>query len=399
VRAGICLVSPDPIGPPEEREAVWADFAAATARHGWSLAVLAAAPEFIPTYEAAGLHVVYQGDEAIVDCSSFSLDGHDRKSVRRAYNRIERSGYTTTFHDPASLAHDDADLHAAILEMCGQSRRGQDERGFSTTLSRLFDPADRGLLMSVTRAADGRVDAFCQWVPARGIGGWSLDIMRRRTDRGDLPNGLTDFTIVATIMELARRGDRGLSLNFAFLRQTLDGERKLVLDALTRPLLDRLASTMGMRSLSSFNDKFGPSWTPRHIVFDRMEAAPLQALLMVGVEGLTDVPLLGRLADLLLGPGALEAGSAGSPSEPQPLRPQEEPRSLQRAAQGRAGEDGEPVDGRDGERVDAALPDSPCEGVGDGVAVVGEGQDGVSAPLHERGQLPVHEDHEGAGLA
>ena len=54
-------------------------------------------------------------------------------------NRIARAGYVTTFHDPAAL---DPDLHAAIEQMSGESRRGEAERGYSMTLSRLLDPAD-----------------------------------------------------------------------------------------------------------------------------------------------------------------------------------------------------------------------------------------------------------------
>ena len=63
-------------------------------------------------------------------------------------------------------------------------------------------------MLSVTRSAEGRVDAFCQWVPASDIDGWSLDVMRRRLDVPDLPNGLVDATIVATIAELVARGQR-----------------------------------------------------------------------------------------------------------------------------------------------------------------------------------------------
>src|SRR5690606_14508169 len=191
-RNGVCLVSPDPNRPPDERE------------------------PWLPVYEASGLRWVYLGDEATVDCPSFSLEGKSHKSLRQAVNRVARAGYTTTFHDPTTLGTGHRD---AILAMSDESRRGEGERGFSMTLSRLFDPHDTGLLLSVPCGPDGRVDAFCQWIPARDIGGWSLDVMRRRLDVPDLPNGLVDATIVATIAELVARGERGLGLNFAVLRE------------------------------------------------------------------------------------------------------------------------------------------------------------------------------------
>ena len=46
--------------------------------------------------------------------------------------------------------------------------------------------------------------AFCQYVPAPGIAGYSLDLMRR--DDGEHPNGLIDFVVVDTIEHLRDDG-------------------------------------------------------------------------------------------------------------------------------------------------------------------------------------------------
>jgi len=43
---------------------------------------------------------VYIGDEAIVDCSTFSLQGKAMKSLRGAYNRVSKSGCTVEVMDP-----------------------------------------------------------------------------------------------------------------------------------------------------------------------------------------------------------------------------------------------------------------------------------------------------------
>src|SRR5205085_7108307 len=134
---------------------------------------------------------LYVGDEAVVDCSVFSLDGPRMKSLRQAYNRVQRGGYTVEFHDPTRIDKVLADeLRALSLE----SRRGEAERGFSMTLGRVFDPADIGLLLAVCKDAGGKAAAFCQFVPARGIGGFSLDLMRRSV--GEHPNGLLDYVLM-----------------------------------------------------------------------------------------------------------------------------------------------------------------------------------------------------------
>ncbi len=291
VRGGVCLVSPDPIGPPAERADTWAEFLDFAADWGWSLAVLGASSRWLSVYEASGLRGVYLGDEAIVDCPGFSLEGHARKSLRQAVNRVAKAGYTTVFLDPTTL---DRQLREQIEEVAEQSRRGEVERGYSMTLSRLFDPHDEGLMMSVTTSPEGRVDAFCQWAPAPGIDGWSLDVMRRRLDVHDLPNGLIDFTVVRTIQEVAARGQRAVGLNFAVMRDVLGGRTDSRWEDLVRPMLQRLSQQTQMSSLASFNEKFGPAWQPRYVVLDAAEFVGTQALVMAGAEGVTEIPVIGR---------------------------------------------------------------------------------------------------------
>ncbi len=291
VRGGVCLVSPDPIGPVAERTATWAEFLRYANEFGWSVCVIGASAPWRSIYEASSLRTVYLGDEAVVDCSSFSLAGGERKSLRQAVGRVARGGWTTTFHDPLELPAGDREQ---IEQMSGESRRGEVERGFSMTLSRMFDEHDTGLLISVTRSAEGRVDAFCHWTPAADIDGWSLDVMRRRLDVEDLPNGLIDATIVASIEEVARRGQHGLGLNFAVMRDRLSSEPQTRVEELVQPLLHRLSRGTQMASLSAFNEKFGPSWVPRYLVLDAAEFVATQALAVAGAEGVTELPVIGR---------------------------------------------------------------------------------------------------------
>lgn len=292
-RGGVCLVSPDPIGPEGEREAVWAEMTAYARDLGTSLCVVGASRDWLPVYESTGLRTVYLGDEAVVDCRTFTLEGHAHKALRQAVNRVTRGGWTTTLADPLDLPPDE---RREILEMIGQSRRGDTERGYSMTLSRLFDPEDRGLLMSVTRSPEGRIDAVCQWVPARALRGWSLDLMRRRLDVDDLPNGLMDATIAATIQQVAARGEHSLTLNFAVMRDVLEpGGPGSALETAIRPILKSLSRATQMGSLSRFNDKFDPSWMPRYVVLDAVEYVAGQALALADAEGLTELPVIGRL--------------------------------------------------------------------------------------------------------
>ena len=161
------------------------------------------------------------------------------------------------------------------------------------TLGRIFDPDDRGLLLAVAYGPDNEPAAFCHYVPAPGIDGYSLDLMRR-TD-GPHPNGLLDFVIVSTIRELEHRGLRGLGLNFATLRAVLAGEMgDTVGQRLQRWLLKRLSDSMQIESLWRYNAKFGPAWKPRYAVYDGPEHMLPAALAVAQAESFFELPLIGR---------------------------------------------------------------------------------------------------------
>ena len=291
VFGGVCLVSPDPIGPFSERAHVWDSFRHFVDRHGWGLGVMGAGEEWLPTYQASGMRFVYIGDEAVVDPRQFSLDGGKMKGLRQAVNRVARYGYTARFLDPARLHPEDA---ARMAELMAKSRRGEQERGFSMMLGRLFDPRDTGLLLTLVEGPDGAPVAMCQFVPSPAIGGFSLDLMRR--DPGDHPNGLLDFALCSTIDHLKDMGMRGLSLNFAAMRSILEGETgDGVTQRVERWALRRLSGVLQIETLWRFNAKYEPRWLPRYIVFDSAEQFVPVAVQIMRAESLTEVPVIGRL--------------------------------------------------------------------------------------------------------
>jgi lysylphosphatidylglycerol synthetase-like protein (DUF2156 family) len=291
VLGGVALVSPDPIGPEGERAAVWAAFRRFADGQGWIVAGMGVTEDWLPVYRASGLRTLYVGDEAVVDCASFSLDGSRMKSLRQAYNRVARGGYTVEFCDPAGI---DAALAERLRSLAHESRRGEAERGFSMTLGRIFSPEDTGLLLAVCRDAEGEPAAFCQFVPAAGIDGYSLDVMRRSV--GQHPNGLLDFILLETIFHLQAGGYRGLTLNFATLRAVLAGETgDGVSQRIERWLLQKMSGSMQIESLWHFNAKYDPDWRPRYAFYEAPGQLLPAAWAVARAESFVELPLVGRM--------------------------------------------------------------------------------------------------------
>ncbi|HMC09616.1 MAG TPA: phosphatidylglycerol lysyltransferase domain-containing protein, partial [Actinomycetota bacterium] len=206
----VCLASPDPVGPSWEQDQVWEAFHRYADSMGWPVAVLGASEERLPVYHRAGMRELYVGDEALVDCRRFQLDPARAHDLRASVAEVAAAGYRVEFLDPARL---DAYLESGLRGLATEVRPSDAEQRLSMTLGRLFDPADRGLLMAVALGPDGHPAAFCQFVPARAIDGYTLDQIRHTTRA--LPPGIVDLLVVETILHLGEGGIRNVGLNFS----------------------------------------------------------------------------------------------------------------------------------------------------------------------------------------
>jgi lysylphosphatidylglycerol synthetase-like protein (DUF2156 family) len=271
------------------------------------------------------MRFLYIGDEAVVDTRRFSLEGGKMKGLRQAVNRVARYGYTVRFLDPAHLPPADA---TRMADLMARNRRGENERGFSMMLGRIFDPRDVDLLLTLVEGPDGAPVAMCQFVPSPAIGGYSLDLMRR--DPGDHPNGLLDFALCSTITHLREAGMKGLSLNFAAFRSVLEGDAgDGVTQRVERWALRRLSGVLQIETLWRFNAKYEPRWLPRYIVFDSAEQFVPVVAQILRAESLTEIPVIGRLMttavakrsgpvvppEVLAAPGSEGGGAAAAEAE------------------------------------------------------------------------------------
>jgi lysylphosphatidylglycerol synthetase-like protein (DUF2156 family) len=290
LQGGTCLVSPDPIGPEADRARAWHAFRAFAEGHGWPVAVLGASESWLATYAADGMRSLYVGDEAVVDPTTFTIDGGKAKGLRHAVNRAEKAGYRFELRDPAFL---EPELEVALRRVLEGSRRGGVERGYAMTLGRVFDPADRGLLLGIAFEPSGEPAAFCQFVPAPSSGGWSLDLMRR-SDR-DHPNSITDYVVVSTILAIQRWGATSLVHNFATLRAVLDGAADDTWSNRVQGAVARqLSGSMQIESLWKHNAKYRPAWQARDAVYDGAKHILPSAVAVARAESFFDLPVIGR---------------------------------------------------------------------------------------------------------
>ncbi len=283
------LVSGDPVCAPEDRGDVMEAFVQHARGMGWGVAVLAGSEEMEPVYRRLGLRPFYLGDEAILDPRTFSLEGRWIRKVRQSGHRLARSGYTIAYLSDADI---DPDLRDALDGVTASWRGRAPERGFTMSMDRLPSPQDPDALTVVARDPDGRAQGYLHLVPCYGREpGFSLDQMRRRPDT---PNGLMEWMVSETAMELGRRGAARFSLNFAVRGRIFDDQLRLtLLQRAEAKILGWLNPFFQLERLWSFNDKFGPMWRPRFIYYEAPLSLPRVILAYLEAEAFLRLPLIG----------------------------------------------------------------------------------------------------------
>jgi lysyl-tRNA synthetase, class II len=289
---GVAMVAADPIGPPQDSARTVDEFLTFCAEHGWRVAFFAVREADAEIYRARGMRVVYLGDEAVLRCDEFSLDGAGMKQVRSAVRRVERD------HSFELISESEAspELVAELNEISAEWRAGSPERGFTMELGEDVEGTKEDFVIAIARDKGKRISGFLRFVPVYGDEpGYSLDLMRRRPDAA---NGLTEYLIAQAALALGARGFCRLSLNFAAWGRLLDSAEDAGLAGrLQRLIAKGLNPFFQIQSLRDFNQKFGPDWVPRSVVIDDLADLPRIALLYASVEGFLDVPVLSRILE------------------------------------------------------------------------------------------------------
>ncbi|MBM3666289.1 MAG: lysine--tRNA ligase [Actinobacteria bacterium] len=298
---GVALASSDPIGARGSIPLVIDEFVAYSQRRAWKVAFLAVREDTDGVYLDRGFHAVYLGDEAIIRCDRFSINGPRMKAVREAVTRVAKR------HRFVLIRESDASprLVKQLNGISAEWREGEAERGFTMELARDVAGDQPDLLLAVAMSEDDRPAGFLRLVPCYGDNpGYSLDLMRRDPKA---VNGLTEALIANAALALGERGFTRLSMNFAAWGRLFDDQRELGLgERALKRVADLLNPFFQIESLRDFNAKLDPEWLPRSIVVEDAADLPRVGVLFATVEGFLDVPVVGKL---LVAPVPAEGGA------------------------------------------------------------------------------------------
>jgi len=293
VLGGVALVGGDQFGERAPADDAVRRFLQRCDDEGWRPAAIGVAEPRLVPWRDAGMRSICLGDEALIDTTSFTLEGRTMRPVRQAYNRTKNNGVTARILRESSL---DDETRRALLAIDAVDRGRESERGFSMTLDGLLtNPTRDGDCVIVIADMDHSPVAFQRYVPCRGGAGLSLDAMRRRDHLNGEPlvNGINERMIVEAVEWSAGHGVEELSLNFAVFRSVLAATDPSALERGQAWFLKRLDKYFQIESLLTFNAKFQPRWLSRYIVYRSVSDIAAVAAAALAAEGYLPRALIG----------------------------------------------------------------------------------------------------------
>ncbi len=285
VEAGTLLLSGDPVGPAEALASLLIEVRRFAHARGLRLAALGSSRTLVELHRLLGLRSFYLGDEAIVDTTTFSLEGRPIRKVRQSVSRLRKAGYSAELCGVDGL---DAQTRQQLSAVMEAGRIGRSERGFSMAMDGVRCPLQQDTLLVLARDAQGALRGVLHFVPCYGRKAMSLSIMRRDPST---PNGLMEFLVVAAIEGLRERGVKEVSLNFATVARWIREPANRLESVLGR-VAGALDRHFQVESLYRFNLKFQPRWEPRYLVYEGRSGMLSAAAAAMWAEGQMPRPKL-----------------------------------------------------------------------------------------------------------
>lgn len=194
------------------------------------------------------------GSEAVVNPSSFTIQGSERRQLRRKLRQAQKANVEVNQDMPpfATLVDIDAEWQA----------QNGGARGFSMGYL-----THRLLLRQrvFTARIDGRPIAFATFLS--GARGWTLDLIRTRKN---CPDG-TVHSLVAAGLEAAKC-DAISRVSLAAAPFKLAVPPQNTFEKIVGRIFQRDAS---LRGLAQFKASFGPDWHPTYLTYSSLVALPL----------------------------------------------------------------------------------------------------------------------------
>jgi len=287
VEGRIALTLGDPIGAPGDIANCITSFDTYCKDNDWEAAFYQVIPDHLEAYKKLGYHALCIGSEAIVNLSTFSIAGGDKKNIRTGVNKLTKLGYQAEILQPP---------HS--LDLLNELRQISDEwlTAVHGTEKRFslgwFDEAYLNTTpIIVVHNPAGGIDAFANILPEYQANEASIDLMRHRKQA---EKGHMDFLFVSLIGWAKQQGYATFNMGLSGLAGIGENPTDPAIERVLHYVYEHVNQFYNFKGLHEFKAKFDPTWSPRYLVYPGVASLPAVTIAMMRADAGTDI-LAGRL--------------------------------------------------------------------------------------------------------
>ena len=257
----------DPISSPEDAAELIRSFIRLVDQNGGWPVFYKVAPTLLYLYLDHGLNVVKLGEEARVPLADFSLEGPNRRNLRRVWRKMVDDGYTFEIVRPEAIAPILPQLRAVSDEWLEQKKAR--EKSFS--LGAFDDDYVSRHPIAVARK-DGRVVAFSNaWVSGQKAE-IEADLMRHTADA---PPGIMRFVLIEMMLWARNEGFSCFNLGMASLSGLSVHRGAPIWNQLATAIRGYGERFYNFQGIREFKQWFYPEWEPLFLASAGGAARPL----------------------------------------------------------------------------------------------------------------------------
>lgn len=199
------------------------------------------------------------GQEAVLDLSTFTLDGGPKKSLRNGLKKVGEKGFVAKVYQAPISDGLLQKLQAVSDEWLVDTERS--EIIFSQGMF-MWEELKQQTILTV-ESPEEKIVAFLNVIPDYAPGEGTYDFVRKTKDA---PGGVIDFVTVELFKYLKAAGYTSANLGFAPMSGI--GEPKNLPERSMKFAYEKIRYFGHYKGLRDFKDKFAPTWHNKYLVYN-----------------------------------------------------------------------------------------------------------------------------------
>jgi len=252
------LVLEDPVADNlEEKRIMIQKFEERCEANGFIAAYYRVPEESLEMYKSLGKKSIPIGEEAVLNLTTFTLDGGKMKTTRSAVNRLSGEGFIFRVYEGPQKEG----LLQKLQTVSDNWLRELDQKEVAFTQG-VFD---KSILKNQTiltiEDQEEKIYAFLNIIPDYAPGEATYDLIRKETDA---PNGVLDMLLAKTFLYLKEQGFQCVNMGLAPL-SGIDGVD--ITQKTIKYAYENLRAFAQFKGLRKYKEKFYPSWKKKYLIY------------------------------------------------------------------------------------------------------------------------------------